>query len=461
MLNDAAEVRRRGLIAGTTILVVHLLYTLFQIASLVLSWHPPFIDVGVLWFSVGANLVMDALAVAYLAAIGILGKRPGSGPMIHGASVAFSLIVVGVWGIQLHIGGSQSSHMLAVVLATLLVCAWVLPARSVVWVTIVSTIVLAGIVGLEIVGVLAYSPLLPAVQEVRFIFLDWRVLLMNAAIFACTICVSMGAMLAMRRSVRHSRQALHQGNVLLRQEVAEREQAQTTLRLAVEELSRANEGLRGQIQAAAHDLRSPMTVIDGYASLLKEDMEGPSGPGARDHMRHLENGVQHMRRLLDDLSRLVLVDDRAVHVVPCDAARIVQGVVSMFELQARELGACIEVGPLPVVLAEEVRLARVFQNLVGNALKFRSSEAPRIRIDAEPSGADCCFVVRDNGIGIPPDQADRVFEPFVRLAPGGGNEGSGIGLSVCRKAIEGLGGRIWVDPRCVGGATFRFTLRRA
>ena len=74
MLNDAAEVRRRGLIAGTTILVVHLLYTLFQIASLVLSWHPPFIDVGVLWFSVGANLVMDALAVAYLAAIGIWGS---------------------------------------------------------------------------------------------------------------------------------------------------------------------------------------------------------------------------------------------------------------------------------------------------------------------------------------------------------------------------------------------------
>jgi len=223
--NDAAEVRRRGLIAGATILVVHLLYTLFQIASLVLSWHPPFVDVDVLWFSVKVNLVMDALAVAYLGVIGIRGKRPGSGPMIHGASVAFSLIVIGVWGIQLHIGGSQSSHMLAVVLATLLVCAWVLPARSVVWVTIVSTIVLAGIVGLEILGVLSYSPLLPAVQEVRHIFLDWRVLVMNSAIFVCTISVSMGAMLAMRRAVSQGREALRRSNDQLLQEAGEREVA--------------------------------------------------------------------------------------------------------------------------------------------------------------------------------------------------------------------------------------------
>ena len=460
--DDVQELRRRAVIAGATLLGVHLLYTVFQIVSLLLSWHPPFIDVGVLWFSVAVNLALDVVAIAYVVLIRLAGRRPRADRWIHGVTVAFCLLVIFVWGIQLHIGGSQSSHMLAVVLSTLLVFAWVLPPRSLLVVTVITTAWLLAVVGLEITGVLQYSPLLPAVQGVRDVFLDWRVLTMNAAIFVCTITVSMGAVLAMRRVAMRSREALRRGNLQLRQEAEERERAQNTLRLAVEELSGANEGLRRILQAATHDLRSPMTVIDGYANLLKEEMEDPAGSLARDHLQQLEKGAQYMRRLLDDLSRLVLQDDRSVAPVPCDAARIVDGVVAMFELQARELGARIEVGLLPVVLAEEVRLARVFQNLVGNALKFRSGDAPWVGIDAEPAGEDWCFRVQDNGIGIPVDQAERVFEPFVRLASGSREEGgNGIGLSVCRKAIEALGGRIWAEPRAGGGSIFRFSLRRA
>jgi signal transduction histidine kinase len=208
-------------------------------------------------------------------------------------------------------------------------------------------------------------------------------------------------------------------------------------------------------------LRSPLTAIDGYASLIEERLDDGPDDLTRQHLRCVDEGVQHMRQLLDGLSSPVLLKDGDARLEPCDAGEVVARVLRLFEPEAQRAGATLEAGPMPVVLADAGRLAQVFQNLVGNALKFRSSAPPRVRIEAETSGGEARFAVHDNGVGIALADLDRVFEPFVRLRSVEALEGYGIGLSVCRMAVESMGGRIRAEARPGGGTTFRFTLKLA
>lgn len=455
-----AEMRRRATAVAGFFLVAHFLYTAFQFFSLVLSLAPPFVDRDVLRTSFLVNLSLDVVTACYLAFVGL---APRAGPwllrLLPGATIVLWLVAMGVWGVQLHHGGSQSSPMFALVLASVLVVAWVLPARTSLALAGVAVAYLVAIVALEAAGVLPYAPLLPDMLRLSSEYLDWRILTMNAVICGFTLVVSLWTMLALRKSVREGRRALRRNLRRLEREVAERERAQQTLRGAVERLTTANEQLRGLIRAATHDLRSPLTVIGGYTSLIGEGLSGGPGDDMRLHLIRVEEGVQHMRQLLDDLSRLVLSNGAEVPLVGCDAGAVAARVVGLFELEARQAGATVEVGPLPLVLADPGRLAQVFQNLVGNALKFRSGASPWVRIEAEVDpGGMARFAVHDNGIGIDGAQTERVFEPFVRLVPGDRYEGNGIGLSVCRMAVESMGGRIWAEPRRGGGTTFRFTL---
>jgi signal transduction histidine kinase len=453
------EMRRRALIMAGLFLAVHSLYTAFQLVCLLAIPMPPAIDAGVLRTSFFVNLALDVGMTAYLLFV-VVTPRFGRNPFraLHVATVVASLLLMTVWAVQAHFGGSQSSHMLAVVLGTVVVVAWFVPWRTVVALAVATAGILVALVVLEINGTVPYSPLLSIGEEARAVYLDWRVVLMNGAIFLCTFVAVVAILLRMRVALRRGRTDLRRSLVHLEREVAERERAQQTLRRAVEELTSRNEALRGFIRGTAHDLRSPLTAMGGFASLARADLADGGGKSLQ-HLDRVEDGVRHMARLLDDLGRLVLTEPGQVALAPCDSAAVVERVAGFLDIAIRDAGARVERGELPVVLADESRLTQVFQNLVGNALKFRSEAPPVVRVGATRVGGTWRFTVRDNGIGFDPGARERLFEPFERLAPPGRYEGNGIGLSVCRMLVRSMDGSIGADPLPEGGSEFWFTLQ--
>jgi hypothetical protein len=137
---------------------------------------------------------------------------------------------------------------------------------------------------------------------------------------------------------------------------------------------------------------------------------------------------------------------------------VLDRVLKSLKLAIEDSGAVIKRDPLPVVLADEGQLGQLFQNLITNAVKFRSKDAPRIQISAKRNGGDWKVLVRDNGIGIAPEQSDRIFVIFQRLHTKTQYPGTGIGLAMCKKIAERHGGRIWVEPSPEGGSIFYFTI---
>ena len=169
-------------------------------------------------------------------------------------------------------------------------------------------------------------------------------------------------------------------------------------------------------------------------------------------------GASRMQRLINDLLAFSRVGTQGKPPVPvvCDAAldRVLKGM----KIAIADSGAAITRDALPVVLGDEGQLCQLFQNLVGNAIKFRGETAPKVHISAERKGAEWKITVRDNGIGIAPEQSDRIFVIFQRLHTRTQYPGTGIGLAICKKIAERHGGRIWVEPSPGGGSTFCFTI---
>jgi two-component system, chemotaxis family, sensor kinase Cph1 len=165
-----------------------------------------------------------------------------------------------------------------------------------------------------------------------------------------------------------------------------------------------------------------------------------------------------MQALINDLLVLSRVGTRGktFETVACDA--VLDQVLKNLKLAIQDSGAIITRGPLPTVFAEESQLTQLFQNLLANAIKFRAADLPRIHVSAERHDAAWKIMVRDNGIGISPDQKDRIFVIFQRLHTKKQYPGTGIGLAICKKIAERHGGRIWVEPSPGSGSTFSFTI---
>jgi len=136
----------------------------------------------------------------------------------------------------------------------------------------------------------------------------------------------------------------------------------------------------------------------------------------------------------------------------------VDGAVALLDAPIKESGGTVEIGELPVVVADRGALRQVFQNLISNALKFNESGAPHVEVSASRTDDGWTFAVADNGIGIDPERADRIFLMFQRLHARDEYSGTGIGLAICKRVVERHGGRIWCEPRAEGGTVFRFTL---
>ena len=231
-------------------------------------------------------------------------------------------------------------------------------------------------------------------------------------------------------------------------------------RKAEDALRVSNQDLRELTYLLSHDMREPLRAMTIYTHLLEESVADKLTAEERQYLDFTLSGARQMNELIEG----VLLFSRTLHegfeAADVPAGDAVRAACTELDLLLRESGAHIDIGPLPMVRANLTALTRVFANLLSNSIKYSGGTVPEISITAESNGKDCTFTVRDNGIGIDPQYHREVFEPFKRLH-GRNVSGVGIGLSLCRKIIEGHGGRIWVESEAGKGAAFLFTLPRA
>ena len=227
------------------------------------------------------------------------------------------------------------------------------------------------------------------------------------------------------------------------------------------ELTRSNAELEQFASVTSHDLQAPLTTISMYAELL-ERRRGEQADGGLDLVEGIRGATQQARALIRDLLEYSRAGRGHLSVEDVPVGLVVEQVLEQLAGAIEESGARVTVaGALPVVRADRANLCRVFQNLIGNAVKFAGEETPHVSIDAEPDDGYWRFSVRDNGIGMNPEHARRIFEPFQRLHGEEDYPGTGIGLAVCERIIGQLGGRIWVSSRPGEGSVFSFTLPAA
>jgi len=223
-------------------------------------------------------------------------------------------------------------------------------------------------------------------------------------------------------------------------------------------LQRSNAELEQFAYVASHDLQEPLRKVTSFCQLLQRRYGGQLDERADQYIDFAVDGAKRMQVLINDLLAFSRAGRSAEELGPvaCDAA--LATATANLSTQIAETGAVIEAGPLPVVRGQLTLMSVVFQNLLGNALKFTGEQPPRIVITAERDGAFWSFSVTDNGIGIEPEYANRVFLIFQRLHERAAYPGTGIGLAMCRKIIEYFGGRIWLDTGVGDGARFCFTV---
>ena len=241
-------------------------------------------------------------------------------------------------------------------------------------------------------------------------------------------------------------------------DITERKQAEALLAKKTAELERSNADLEQFAYIVSHDLQAPLTVIGGFAELLAKRSEGKLDSKAEGFITQIQEGARRQQHLINDLLEYSRVTTKGKEFTAVDCNTLLQQVLTDLSLLIQEKGAVITHDPLPTVMADASQLGRVFQNLIGNALKFCREGTLQVEIGAVPGDREWQFWVRDNGIGIAPKDFDRIFMMFERLHDRSEYPGTGIGLAICQKIVERHGGRIWVESEPGKGSTFYFTI---
>ncbi len=247
------------------------------------------------------------------------------------------------------------------------------------------------------------------------------------------------------------------GGSTIARDITERKKFETIIEQYYRELERSNRELDNFAYVAAHDLRAPLRAVTGFANLLHKHYKNTPDAIADRYISHIVDGVKRMQYLIDDLLEYARAGKSEKPLVPVYVGSVMDNVLANLRSEIDDSGAEITVGPLPTVHADSTQLVQIIQNLVANAIKYRRTK-PRINIAAERKENEWLFSVSDNGIGIAPGQFDRIFEIFQRLHTKDEYSGTGIGLAICKKIVQRLGGRIWVESIPGEGATFFFTL---
>jgi PAS domain S-box-containing protein len=242
-------------------------------------------------------------------------------------------------------------------------------------------------------------------------------------------------------------------------DITERKQAEEQIEQYAAELERSNEDLEQFAYVVSHDLREPARMVNGFLELLESQYGDQLAPKAREYVDYAADGARRMQEMIRGLLDLSRIDTRGKEPTPAAADAILERTLRSLEPAIENAVAEVTYDPLPIVLADKTQLAQVFQNLIANAIKFHEEDqSPRVHVSAEPEGDEWVFSVEDNGIGIDPQQAPRIFQIFQRLHTRDEYEGLGIGLALCKRIVERHGGDIWFESDAGEGSTFYFTL---
>ena len=242
-------------------------------------------------------------------------------------------------------------------------------------------------------------------------------------------------------------------------DITERVRQDEELRAANAALNQANADLQQFAYSASHDLQEPLRMVAVFSELLQKRFGGQLGPTGNDYVVQTMEGARRMQTLLHDLRTYTEVSTAEPRTVdPVDAGQVLEKTLLNLDVAIRESGASISSTALPPVRLAAVQLEQLFQNLIANAIRYRSAAPPRIHISATRQGEQWLFSVEDNGIGIEPQYQEQIFGIFKRLHSSSEYPGTGMGLAICQRVVERAGGRIWVESETGRGSTFYFTV---
>jgi PAS domain S-box-containing protein len=223
-------------------------------------------------------------------------------------------------------------------------------------------------------------------------------------------------------------------------------------------LTESNMALEQFAHVASHDLQEPLRTVSAYAELLRRDQSALNDQG-KEFLELIVNGAKRMSALVKDLLTYAQVQTEVDRPSSCSLDQDLETALSQLEQRIQESKASVTHDPLPKLPADQGQMVRLFQNLVGNALKYQQPDVlPEIHVSAQQRGSEWVITVQDNGIGFDQKHANEIFTPFKRLHSAHDYEGTGVGLAICRRIVEGHGGRIWAESQPEQGASFRFAL---
>lgn len=298
-----------------------------------------------------------------------------------------------------------------------------------------------------------------ALEILRSAGLDIPLILVSGAVGDVTAveCIKLGATDyvlkdSLTRLPTSVRRALEE-----KQARKERRQAEADLAKKAEELARSNRDLEQFAYVASHDLQEPLRMVAAYTQLLAERYAGKLDENADKYIRYALEGAVRMQTLVTDLLTFSRVG-RNRKSTPLAGDAVVREALENLQAALQESGAVVHYEALPTVSGDRTQLVQLFQNLIGNAIKFRGEKTPVITVSANRSAAEWEFSVSDNGIGIAAEHAEAIFVIFQRLHTRAEYPGNGVGLAICKKIVEQHGGGISVESKAGEGASFKFTL---
>ncbi|MBI1884493.1 MAG: MASE1 domain-containing protein [Chlamydiae bacterium] len=254
--------------------------------------------------------------------------------------------------------------------------------------------------------------------------------------------------------------ALKKANQDLQDHLIVYQKTEQALLEKTKELGRSNQDLEQFAYVASHDLQEPLRMVSGYVQLLAKRYKDKLGQDANEFIHFATDGAQRMHEMINDLLEYSRIGRSGKEKEIVDCEKLLEEILLNLKETLDPSKAGVSHDPLPQIQVEKLQMKQLLQNLIGNAIKYRSDQPPQIHISAKPEDRAWLFSVKDNGIGIDPQYHDRIFVIFQRLHSQSEYQGTGIGLAICKKIVESQGGKIWVESQVGQGSTFYFTIQK-
>lgn len=241
-------------------------------------------------------------------------------------------------------------------------------------------------------------------------------------------------------------------------DITDRKKAEEALVRKSEDLTRSNAELTQFAYVASHDLQEPLRMVTSYVQLLEKRYKGKLDPDADEFIGYVVEGTIRMKQLLNDLLNYSRMSTRNRPLKTVESETVLETALQNLKVVLEETKGTVTHDPLPIIIADQPQMVQLFQNLIGNGLKFHGSDPPLIHVSAKQEGTNWIFSVQDNGMGMDPQHFEKIFVIFQRLHTRDKYPGTGIGLAIAKKIVEQHGGRIWVESEEEKGSTFYFSI---